>query len=126
MEVIIQKNAGLAAGRVAGISAGELRAKPQLVLGLATGRTMESVYDHLARMHREEGLDFSRCRTFNLDEYVGLPAEDPSSYHYFMKERFFSKVNIDLRNTHLPDGTAKDLAAECAHYEKLIAESGGI
>jgi glucosamine-6-phosphate deaminase len=126
MEVIIQANAESAAGCVAAIIAEELRAKPQLVLGLATGSTMEPVYVRLVRMHRESGLDFSRCRTFNLDEYAGLAAKDPSSYHYFMKDRFFAKVNIDLRHTHLPDGAAKDLAAECRHYEKLIAESGGI
>jgi glucosamine-6-phosphate deaminase len=111
---------------VAGIIAEALRAKPRLVLGLATGSTMAPVYERLVRLHREEGLDFSRCRTFNLDEYAGLAANDPSSYHYFMKERFFTKVNIDPRNTHLPDGGAQDLAAEGRTYENLIAESGGI
>ena len=100
--------------------------KPNLVLGLATGSTMESVYEQLVRKHQKEGLDFSRCRTFNLDEYVGLPAEDPCSYHDFMRQRLFDKVNIDPRNTHLPDGMASDLDAECARYERLIAASGGI
>jgi glucosamine-6-phosphate deaminase len=87
---------------------------------------MEPVYDELARKHRKEGLDFSRCRTFNLDEYVGLRANDPSSYHFYMRERLFDRVNIDPRNTHLPDGTAKDLGAECKRYERLIADAGGI
>ncbi len=54
-------------------------------------------------MHREKSLDFSLCRTFNLDEYVGLPASDPHSYRYYMNEHLFSQVNIDLRNTHLPE-----------------------
>ena len=126
MEVIIRLDADSAAREAARLIAEELRANPQLVLGLATGRTMEPVYDNLVRMHREEGLDFSRCRTFNLDEYVGLATDDPSSYHHLMKERLFSKVNIDPRNTHLPDPKASDLKAECEHYEKLIAEAGGI
>jgi len=126
MEVIIQPNAERAAQAAADFIARALIAKPDLVLGLATGCTMEPVYDRLVQKNREEGLDFSRCRTFNLDEYVGLAADNPGSYHYFMRQRFFDNVNIDLRNTHLPDGMAKDLEAECANYEKLIAASGGI
>lgn len=126
MEVIIRPDAESAAALVADFVAKELGARPSLVLGLATGCTMESVYDRLVWLHDGKGLDFSRCRTFNLDEYVGLPAADPHSYHDFMKRRFFGKVNIDLRNTHLPDGMAADLETECVNYEKLIAENGGI
>ena len=126
MEVIIQSNAELAAQAVANIIAQALCAKPDLVLGLATGCTMESVYECLLQRYQKEGLDFSRCRTFNLDEYVGLAVDDPGSYHYFMRRRFFDSVNIDLRNTHLPDGMAANLDAECANYEKLIAAAGGI
>jgi glucosamine-6-phosphate deaminase len=126
MDVIIQLNAELAARATADLIARALSAKPDLVLGLATGCTMESVYDRLVQQHLDEGLDFSRCRTFNLDEYVGLAADDPCSYHYFMRQRFFDAVNIDPANTFLPDGMADDLDAECARYEKLIADSGGI
>jgi glucosamine-6-phosphate deaminase len=126
MEVIIQANAALAALAAVDHIARALSAKPDLVLGLATGCTMESVYDQLVKKHREEGLDFSRCRTFNLDEYVGLAANDPCSYHYFMRQRFFDEVNIDLRHTNLPDGLAADLAVECARYEAAIAACGGI
>ena len=84
---------------------------------------MERVYGHLVRMHKEDGLDFSRCRTFNLDEYVGLGANDPNSYHHYMKEHLFRHVNIDPRNTHLPDGLATDLDAECATTKTLITEN---
>jgi glucosamine-6-phosphate deaminase len=104
----------------------ELRANPALVLGLATGRTMEAVYRILARMHLDEALDFSLCRTFNLDEYVGLSAEDARSYRYYMNRHLFSQVNLDLRNTNLPDGTATDLDAECREYEQKIKRCGGI
>jgi glucosamine-6-phosphate deaminase len=126
VEVIIRPTAETAAELVARIIARELRANPHLVLGLATGRTMETVYARLVRMHREERLDFSLCRTFNLDEYVGLPSHDPHSYRHYMERHLFSQVNLDRRNTHLPDGMAADLEAECVKYEALIAKCGGI
>ena len=126
MDVIIRPNESVASRLAAQLIARELKARPQLVLGLATGRTMEKVYDHLSCLHRDEHLDFSLCRTFNLDEYVGLAANDPCSYHYFMRQRFFDGVNIDLRNTHLPDGMADDLVAECVRYEARIVACGGI
>jgi glucosamine-6-phosphate deaminase len=126
VEVIIRPNPDAAAGLVARIIARELRANPNLVLGLATGRTMESVYARLVRMHREEQLDFSLCRTFNLDEYVGLSGSDRHSYRHYMNHHLFLQVNIDLRNTALPDGTAADLDAECARYEQLIQRFGNV
>lgn len=126
MEVIIQRDEAAAALLVARIIARELRANPHLVLGLATGRTMEAVYRALVAMHRESGLDFSLCHTFNLDEYVGLRADHPGSYRHYMNRHLFRRVNIDLRDTHLPDGMARDLEAECNRYEELIRRSGGI
>jgi glucosamine-6-phosphate deaminase len=126
MEIIIQPDEQAAASLVARIIAADLRRNPQLVLGLATGRTMDLVYRHLARLHREAALDFSRCSTFNLDEYVGLPPDNPDSYHYYMKEHLFRHLNIDAARTHLPNGTAADLDAECRRYEGLIQDSGGI
>jgi glucosamine-6-phosphate deaminase len=84
MEVIIRPTAEQAADLVAWLIAARLRSKPNLVLGLATGRTMERVYDRLASIQRSKGLDFSHCRTFNLDEYIGIPAADERSYRYYM------------------------------------------
>src|SRR5260221_5741209 len=104
MEVIIRPNEVEASRLVAWIIARDLQARLQLELGLATGRTMEQVYDQLSCLHRDEGLDFSLCRTFNLDEYIGLPADDPHSYRHYMNEHLFDRVNIDQRNTHLPNG----------------------
>jgi len=111
---------------VARIIAHDLRANPHLVLGLATGQTMERVYRQLVTMHHEQRLDFSLCSTFNLDEYVGLFPSDPGSYRHYMDEHLFHHVNIDLRNTHLPNGMAEDLDAECRSYEGLIHRFGGI
>ena len=115
VEVIVRQTPDAAAKLVAGMIARDLRANPHLVLGLATGRTMESVYAKLARMHREERLDFSLCSTFNLDEYVGLPASDRHSYRHYMNHHLFMQVNIDLRNTHLPDGMAQNPSPPCVH-----------
>jgi len=123
MEVLIQSDADQAARLAARIIARELRAKPDLVLGLATGRTMERVYHHLASTRN---LDFSRCRTFNLDEYIGLPVEHPCSYRHYMTEHLFSRVNLAPDHTFLPDGMASDLAAECRRYEARILALGGI
>lgn len=126
MELIIQKDQEAAALLVARIVANEVRANPRSVLGLATGSTMEAVYRQLVRMHRDENLDFSDCSSFNLDEYVGLPASDVNSYRHFMDDRLFKQINIRHDNTHLPNGCANDLAGECRRYEALISVSGGI
>ena len=126
MEVVIQPTVEQAVELAARLIAGRVRAKPDLVLGLATGRTMEGVYDRLVSIQRSDGLDFSRCRTFNLDEYIGIPGEDEHSYRYYMNHHLFSRVNIDRANTHVPDGMAADLQAEAARYEHLIDEAGGI
>ena len=126
MQIIIQKDTNEATLLVARVIAQEIRANPHCVLGLATGRTMELLYEYLVREHQERGLDFSLCRTFNLDEYIGLPPEDPNSYRAYMNRHLFTKVNIDIRNTHVPNGMAADLDAECARYEGLIKKHGGI
>lgn len=126
MEIIIQPNEQAAASLVARIIAADLRRQPELVLGLATGRTMDLVYRCLAHLHRTEGLDFSRSSSFNLDEYVGLSPDNPNSYHYYMKEHLFRHLNIDPARTHLPNGLAEDIDAECRRYEELIQQAGGI
>jgi len=114
-------------GRVgASVIAEEIRKKPDLVLGLATGSSPVSLYDELIRLHREEGLDFSGVRTVNLDEYVGLPADHPQSYRAFMNAHLFDHINIDPENTHLPNGMADDLEEEWQRYDKLVNALGGI
>ena len=105
--------------------AGVLRAKPDCVLGLATGSSPIGTYDELVRMHREEGLSFARCTTVNLDEYRGLAGTHPQSYRFFMNEHLFSRVDVRLDHTFVPDGTAADPAAECAAYDARIKALGG-
>ncbi|MBQ6103407.1 MAG: glucosamine-6-phosphate deaminase [Kiritimatiellae bacterium] len=102
-----------------------LRAKPDCVLGLATGSSPIGTYDELVRMHREEGLSFARCTTVNLDEYRGLAGTHPQSYRYFMNEHLFSRVDVRLDHTFVPNGTAADPAAECAAYDARLKALGG-
>ena len=126
MEIIIQPSAEAASIVAARIIAQLVRRKPDAVLGLATGSTPLATYRALIHMHREEGLDFSRVTTFNLDEYVGLPPEHPQSYHAFMEEHLFRHLNIPRERIHIPNGLAADVPAECAAYESAIVAAGGI
>ncbi len=103
-----------------------LNAKPNAVLGMATGSTPLGLYRELVRMHKEEGLDFSQVTTFNLDEYVGLSPRHDQSYHYFMHENFFKHVNIPPQHIYIPSGTTSNYKAFCEWFEKRIKECGGI
>src|SRR5699024_10422209 len=96
---------------------------PNITLGLATGSTPQKMYQYLAEMLNENNINLSNVHTVTLDEYVGLDADNAQSYHYFMLEEFFNKVNIPLENTHIPDGKNDDLEAEVANYEKIDRKS---
>ena len=126
MLVIVKDNYDLLSKEAARLVADRLRKKPNLVLGLATGSSPLGLYKELIRMHKDEGLDFSKVTTFNLDEYVGLPPTHDQSYHYFMHENLFKHINLDARHIHVPQGMAKDIDAFCAWYEQRITECGGI
>ena len=122
MEVITRPDAEAAVALVARLIEARLRAEPDLVLGLATGRTMERVYARLAA----SGVSFARARTFNLDEYVGLAPDDPNAYRHYMQRHLFDHVDVDPARTHLPDGAAPDLKEAARRYERLIAQAGGV
>jgi glucosamine-6-phosphate deaminase len=110
----------------ADIFAKAISAKPNIVLGLATGGTPIEMYKELIRKHKEEGLDFSRVKSFNLDEYVGLSGYHSQSYRYFMDENLFNHININKQNTRLPDGKANDFQISCQEYENDIQRAAGI
>jgi len=126
MRVIVQDDAAGVYRRSAEFIASVVRRKPTCVLGLATGGTVIGTYAELIRKHHEDGLDFSRVESFNLDEYVGLAPTHPQSYRYFMQEHLLDHINIDPRNTHVPDGLALDFEAYCQQYERMIKDAGGI
>ncbi len=112
--------------RAAELMAAQVLLKPNSVLGLATGSSPIGLYEKLVQWYENGDLDFSLVRTVNLDEYEGLSKENPQSYYYFMKENFFSHVNVREENIHLPDGTALDGEEECLRYDKLIRSMGGV
>lgn len=98
--------------------------KPTSVLGLATGTTPIGTYEQLAEWNHKGDCDFSQVSTYNLDEYRGLTHEDPQSYHYFMRQNFFDKINIDLANTHVPDGANPNADEACSEYDRIVREAG--
>jgi glucosamine-6-phosphate deaminase len=104
----------------------KIRSNPSLTLGLATGSTPKGVYDYLIQEHKENGTSYHQVKSVNLDEYIGLKAQDPNSYHYFMKQNLFNHLDISENQTHIPNGTASDLDKECLRYEQLIKELGGV
>ena len=126
MKVVIAHDYDELSRIAASTIAAEVRSKPNAVLGLATGSTPLGTYKELVRLHASEGLDFSDVTTFNLDEYYRLPPSHPQSYHRFMEENFFSKVNLRKENTYLPDGLTEDVNGFCLGYERLIRSKGGI
>lgn len=96
---------------------------PACTLGLATGSTPIPLYNEMAKDHKENGTSYRRIKTFNLDEYVGLPKEHPESYISFMTKNLFSRVDIDMNNVNIPNGLAKDIPAECARYSSLLEKA---
>lgn len=126
MEIIIKPDAKSGCVLFAKIIADLVKNKPNAVLGLATGDTMEPIYAELVRMHQEEGLDFSRVTSFNLDEYVGLGRSHNQSYRYYMEKHLFCNVNISTDRIHVPNGLATDIPAACQRYEEEIKAAGGI
>jgi len=128
---VFDLNAALArhvAGTIAAVIRERCAAGQRAVLGLPTGSTPVGVYRELIRMHREEGLDFSRVVTFNLDEYYGLARDQLQSYHRWMHDHFFRHVNIPAENIHIPDGLVptSDIDDYCRRYEDEIAAAGGV
>ena len=126
MNVVVCENYDEMSKVAADIIAGQLKEKPASVLGLATGTTPIGLYAELVRACDAGEISFARAQSFNLDEYRGLPGTHNQSYRYFMQENLFDHVDIDVANTHVPDGSMEDAEAACAAYEDAIAQAGGI
>jgi glucosamine-6-phosphate deaminase len=124
MKLIVVDNAHDMGIEAARLIASVVRLKSDAVLGLATGSTPLGAYRELIRMRGEEKLDFSRVRSINLDEYIGLSGDHPQSYRFFMRENLFSHINIDPENTYIPDGLAADIEAECRAYDARLRTLG--
>lgn len=118
MRVVICDSAEAATARAADLLVTQVQEKPESVLGLATGGTMERLYRALVAAH-QDGLSFARVKTFNLDEYVGLPPDHPQSYARFMREHLFSHVDIDQTQCFIPSGTDQPEEASRAYEDQL-------
>lgn len=126
MEIVICTDYDEMSAKAAGVVADLVKTKPDAVLGFATGSSPIGLYKELIRLHTEEGLDFSKASSFNLDEYCGLDEDHPQSYRTFMNTELFDHINMPLENTRIPSGTAEDWRAQCPKYEQQIRDAGGI
>lgn len=112
--------------KAANILSAHVILKPDSVLGLATGSTPIGMYKQLIEWYNKGDIDFSQVHTVNLDEYLGLAPTHDQSYRYFMQANLFDHVNVPPENTNVPNGLAPDPEAECARYNQVIADLGGI
>ena len=127
MEIIILKNAENVAAMGGELVAELLRVSPAAVLGLATGETPLALYRTLVAKHRAGEVSFRDTTSFNLDEYLGITADNPQSYRAYMKREFFDCIDIDQRNTFLPEcGEGQNPVLVGPGYEQQIRDAGGI
>ena len=125
MRLIRAKDYNDVSRKAANIIAAQIYLKPDCVLGLATGSSPVGTYKELIAKYEAGDLDFSKVRTVNLDEYVGLTKDHDQSYAYFMRSNLFDHVNIDQANCNIPNGMNPDAEAECARYDAVIDAFGG-
>jgi len=125
MRLIVTKDYESMSVRAAQEMAKLIKTKPDAILGLATGGTPVGMYKILIEMNKEGNLDFSKVTTINLDEYIGLSAQHPKSYRFFMNENLFDHINIDKKNTFLPNGLAENIEEEGKDYDAMIDSLGG-
>lgn len=126
MKIIKAKSYSDMSRKAANVLSAQVILKSNCVLGLATGATVLGIYQQLIDWYQKGDIDFSGVRTVNLDEYVGLPKEHEQSYRHYMDVNFFRQINIELKNTNLPNGMAENIEEECRRYDKLIESLGGI
>ncbi len=126
MRIYMSEDYNAMSRRAANIISAQVITKPDSVLGLATGGTPVGAYQQLVEWYKKGDLSFAEIKTVNLDEYLGLSPHHEQSYRYFMQTNLFDHIDIKPENTHVLNGLAKDPDAECAAYNKLIRDLGGI
>ncbi len=126
MRLVILDNAEAVADFACDYFVDQLNARPNSILGLATGSSPVALYQRLVGANQRGEVSFKDVTSFNLDEYIGLAGDHRQSYRHFMNEKLFDHVDIDRARTHVPDGAAADPNAECTRYEQSIQTAGGI
>ena len=124
MKIIVCENYAEISARAAELIADLVKAKPDCVLGLATGSTPVGMYKELIAKNTAGEISFKDVTTYNLDEYYPIKPTDPQSYRYFMDRNLFDHINIDKANTHLMNGEAADPEKECAEYDRAVEAAG--
>lgn len=107
---------------VAKVYIDRLNQNPNLTLGLATGTTPIPLYKKLIKAYQEKLISFKGVKTFNLDEYIGLDESHPETYFNFMRRELFNHVDIDLDQTHIPNGRI-DFNEAMKDYQSLLQEN---
>ena len=125
-EVVIVENEAAAGVLIAASIRALIEARPDAVLGLATGSTPIPVYQALAASFAAAPLDVSRVRGFALDEYVGLPAGHPESYRQVITREVVEPLGLTAANIHVPDGSLATIEHAGADYEQAILDAGGV
>ena len=126
MEIVVCKTKEEASKLAADLITAAVKKNPKTVLGLATGSTPVLMYNEMAKAVKAKKVSYKEVKSWNLDEYYGLAPTHEQSYRYFMNENLFKKIDIQLKNTHVLNGLAKDPEKECKAYEAQIKRAGGI
>lgn len=126
MKIIVVNNYEQVSKKAANILVSNVILNSNCTLGLATGDTPIGMYNEIINCYNKLDLDFSKVKTFNLDEYYGLDKKDPQSYYYYMMNHLFNHINVNLDNVHILNGQTDNIEKECTNYENLINDCGGI
>lgn len=126
MRIILAKDYEDMSQKAANLIAAQISLKPNSVLGLATGSSPIGAYQNLIESYKKGQISFAQTVSINLDEYVGLAQNSPQSYRFFMDENLFNHVDIDKNRSFVPNGLAADAKEECARYEGIIKQFGGV
>lgn len=126
MNILIFENENEISTASGSLIASQVTENPHAVLGLATGSTALIPYKTMIRLYEEKAVSFAGVTSFNLDEYCALDVQNENSYHSFMHDNLFSRIDIRPENTHFLNGNAENIDEECAAYDEMIARAGGI
>lgn len=100
--------------------------KPDSLIGIATGNTTLNVFSLMVKLHKELGIDYSKAKTCNLDEYVGIAASDSRSCRYRIDQSLLKHINIKYENTYVPNGLTQPPEAELKTFRETVERFGGI
>lgn len=126
MDIKIFENTAEIGKAAAKIIVDKIKENDSTILGLATGSSPIPTYNCLIQAYKDGEISFKNVKSFNLDEYCGIPASDPNSYYTFMHENLFNSIDIKESNVRVPEGNPSDVESFCKSYDEDIKAAGGI